>query len=132
MVSELGDAGLVLQAAKECGEEGSTRLKLLSRMRLSSTMNNLLTRFRQLYGRFFDYVSYLQSPFLLFVRLYWGVQLIQSGCGKLHNLEKVTEFFGSLNLPMPAQTALAISFPEFFSCIFLSIGLLRSEERRVG
>ena len=74
-------------------------------------MNNLLTRFRQLYGRFFDYVSYLQSPFLLFVRLYWGVQLIQSGWGKLHNLEKVTEFFSSLNLPMPAQTALASS-PE--------------------
>jgi putative oxidoreductase len=87
-------------------------------------MNNLLTRFRQLYGRFFDYVSYLQSPFLLFVRLYWGVQLIQSGWGKLHNLDKVTEFFGSLNLPMPAQTALAISCLEFFGGIFLAIGLL--------
>jgi putative oxidoreductase len=87
-------------------------------------MNNLLTRFRQLYGRFFDYVSYLQSPFLLFVRLYWGVQLIQSGWGKLHHLDKVTEFFGSLNLPMPAQTALAISCLEFFGGIFLAIGLL--------
>ncbi len=87
-------------------------------------MNNLLVRFRQLYGRFFDRVSYLQSPFLLFVRLYWGVQLIQSGWGKLHHLDKVTEFFGSLNLPMPAQTALAISCLEFFGGIFLAIGLL--------
>jgi putative oxidoreductase len=87
-------------------------------------MNNLLTRLRQLYGRFFDFVSYLQSPFLLLVRLYWGWQLIESGWGKLHHLDKVTEFFGSLNLPMPAQTALAISSLEFFGGIFLAIGLL--------
>jgi putative oxidoreductase len=87
-------------------------------------MDNSLTRLRQLYGRFFDFVSYLQSPFLLLVRLYWGWQLIESGWGKLHHLDKVTEFFGSLNLPMPAQTALAISSLEFFGGIFLAIGLL--------
>jgi len=87
-------------------------------------MNNLLTRLRQLYGRFFDFVSYLQSPFLLFVRLYWGIQLIISGWGKLHNLERVTEYFGSLHLPMPAQTAVAISSLELFGGIFLAIGLL--------
>ena len=87
-------------------------------------MNNLWTQLRQLYGRFFDFVSYLQSPFLLFVRLYWGIQLIVSGWGKLHNLDKVTEYFGSLHLPMPAQTALAISSLEFFGGIFLAIGLL--------
>jgi putative oxidoreductase len=87
-------------------------------------MNNLLTRFRQLYGQFFDVVSYLHSPFLLLVRLYWGWQLIESGWGKLHHLDKVTEFFGNLNLPMPAQTAVAISSLEFFGGIFLAIGLL--------
>jgi putative oxidoreductase len=87
-------------------------------------MNNLLIRLRQLYARFFDIISYLQSPFLLLVRLYWGWQLIESGWGKLHHLDKVTEFFGSLNLPMPAQTALAISSLEFFGGIFLAIGLL--------
>jgi putative oxidoreductase len=87
-------------------------------------MNNLLTRIRQLYGRFFDLVSYLQTPFLLFVRLYWGWQLIESGWGKLHHLDKVTDFFTSLNLPMPAQMAVAISSLEFFGGIFLAIGLL--------
>jgi len=87
-------------------------------------MNNLLMRLRLLYGRFCDLVSYLQSPFLLLVRLYWGWQLIESGWGKLHHLDKVTEFFGSLNLPMPAETALAISSLEFFGGIFLAIGLL--------
>ncbi|MGC1902453.1 MAG: DoxX family protein [Candidatus Acidiferrum sp.] len=87
-------------------------------------MNNTLTRLKLLYDRSFDLVSYLQTPFLLFVRLYWGWQLIQSGWGKLHHLSNVTEFFTSLGLPMPAQTALAISCLEFFGGIFLAIGLL--------
>jgi putative oxidoreductase len=87
-------------------------------------MNDLLLRFKKLYNSFFYYNSFGQSPFLLFVRLYWGYQLIQSGWGKFHHLDKVTEFFTSLNLPMPAQTAIAISCLEFFGGIFLAIGLL--------
>ncbi|HTC66243.1 MAG TPA: DoxX family protein [Candidatus Acidoferrum sp.] len=87
-------------------------------------MNDLLIRLKKLYNLFFYYVAFGQSPFLLFVRLYWGYQLIQSGWGKLHHLDKVTEFFTSLNLPMPAQTAVAISCLEFFGGIFLAIGLL--------
>jgi putative oxidoreductase len=86
-------------------------------------MNFLLT-LKKFYKTFFHYLSFLQSPFLLAVRLYWGWQLIQSGWGKLHHLDKVTEFFTSLNLPMPAQTAMAISCLEFFGGIFLAIGLL--------
>jgi putative oxidoreductase len=59
-------------------------------------MKSIFTRLRQLYDRFFDLVAYLQSPFLLIVRLYWGCQLAESGWGKLHNIDKVTEFFTSL------------------------------------
>src|ERR1700730_12435702 len=84
----------------------------------------MLTRMKQLHDRFFDLISYLQTPFLLFVRLYWGWQLIQSGWGKLHHLSNVTEFFTSLGLPLPSQTAVAISCLEFFGGIFLAIGLL--------
>ena len=87
-------------------------------------MNDRLLRLKKLYNLFFYYVAFGQSPFLLFVRLYWGYQLVQSGWGKLHHLDKVTEFFTSLNLPVPAQTAVAISCLEFFGGIFLAIGLL--------
>src|SRR6202045_1920124 len=87
-------------------------------------MNDLLLRLKKVYNSFFYYVAFGQSPFLLFVRLYWGYQLVQSGWGKLHHLDKVTEFFTSLNLPMPTQTAVAISCLEFFGGIFLAIGLL--------
>jgi putative oxidoreductase len=87
-------------------------------------MKTLLLRLRLLYQRFFGLIDYLRSPFLLTVRLYWGWQLIQSGWGKLHNLGKVTEFFTSLNLPMPGQMAVLISCVEFFGGIFLALGLL--------
>jgi putative oxidoreductase len=87
-------------------------------------MKNTFLQLKLLYDKFFDAVSHLQSSFLLFVRVYWGWQLIQSGWGKLHHLSNVTEFFTSLGLPMPAQTAVAISCLEFFGGIFLAIGLL--------
>jgi len=87
-------------------------------------MKNTLVQVQKLHDRCFDLVSYLQSPFLLCVRLYWGWQLTESGWGKLHHLSNVTEFFTSLGLPMPAQTALAISCLEFFGGIFLAVGLL--------
>jgi putative oxidoreductase len=86
-------------------------------------MSPLINYLGKVHDRFFALVSLLQSPFLLLVRLYWGWQLIESGWGKLHNLDKVTQFFGSLNLPMPAQMAVFISCVEFFGGIFLAIGL---------
>lgn len=87
-------------------------------------MKTLFFRLRHLYRRVFSAADYLQSPFLLCIRLYWGWQLVQSGWGKLHHLDKVTEFFASLGLPMPAQTAVFISCVELFGGIFLALGLL--------
>jgi putative oxidoreductase len=86
-------------------------------------MSTAINKLVNLHDRFFALVSLLQSPFLLLVRLYWGWQLIESGWGKLHNLPKVTEFFTSLNLPMPAQMAVFISCVEFFGGLFLAVGL---------
>jgi putative oxidoreductase len=86
-------------------------------------MSKLVVRVTQLHDQFVALVSYLQSPFLLLVRLYWGWQLAQSGWGKLHHLGNVTEFFASLGLPMPALTAVLIACVEFFGGIFLALGL---------
>ena len=87
-------------------------------------MNKALTTFHAWHVKFFHFVDYLQHPFLLFVRLYWGIQLMQSGWGKLHHLDKVTDFFTSLSLPMPHQMAIFISCVEFFGGLFLALGLL--------
>ncbi|MCU1251411.1 MAG: DoxX [Edaphobacter sp.] len=76
-----------------------------------------------LYMRFSELISKLQSPFLLIVRLYWGWQFAQSGWGKLHHLDKITDFFTSLNLPAPGLTAHFVSGLEFVGGILLILGL---------
>ena len=86
-------------------------------------MSKLIMKVRQWHDQFFGLVSYLQSPFLLLVRLYWGWQLAESGWGKLHHLSGVAEYFGTLGLPMPAQMAVFIACVEFFGGIFLTLGL---------
>src|ERR1700756_2014233 len=86
-------------------------------------MNKLSSKVRPLHDQFFALISYLQSPFLLFVRLYWGWQLAQSGWGKVHHLSNVTEFFASLGLPMPLRMAVFIALVGFFGGIFLALGL---------
>jgi putative oxidoreductase len=77
----------------------------------------------RLYTRFSAGTSFLQSPFLLAVRLYWGWQFMTNGWGKLHNLAKITDFFTSLNIPLPALNAHFISGLEFFGGILLILGL---------
>jgi len=66
---------------------------------------------------------WLQSLFLLAVRLYWGWQFAQTGWGKLHNLAKVTAFFTSLGIPFPALNAPFIALLEFAGGILLALGL---------
>ena len=77
----------------------------------------------RLYARFSALASYLQSPFLLAVRLYWGWQFAQSGWGRLHHINQATSFFASLNLPFPEATVVFISSLEFVGGILLIVGL---------
>ena len=84
------------------------------------TLVSLLLNAQNLLGGF---ASRLQSSFLLAVRLYWGWQFAQSGWGKLHRLDQVTEFFGSLNIPLPHANAILVSNIEFFGGILLILGV---------
>jgi putative oxidoreductase len=74
------------------------------------------------YSRASAAISYLQSPFLLAVRLYWGWQFAQTGWGKLHNLAKITSFFMSLNIPFPSANAHFIAGLEFIGGLMLLLG----------
>ncbi len=75
------------------------------------------------YDRLAPVFTHAQSFFLLVIRLYWGWQLAQSGWGKLHHLEKVTEYFQSINVPMPGPTAHFVALLEFVGGILLACGL---------
>lgn len=69
-------------------------------------------------------LNHLHNPLLLAIRLYWGFQFGQDGWRKLHNLDRVTSFFASLNLPAPHLTALSVSIIEFAGGILLAIGIV--------
>jgi putative oxidoreductase len=86
-------------------------------------MSTVVLQIRKLYAWAVRAAGTLQSPFLLFVRLYWGLQLAQNGWGKLHNLARVTEFFSSLGLPAPGPTAAFVATVEFLGGLLLFIGL---------
>ncbi|MGD0097418.1 MAG: DoxX family protein [Terracidiphilus sp.] len=75
------------------------------------------------YLRSTQWISRLQSPLLLLIRLYWGWQFAQTGWGKLHNLAHVTEFFETLSIPAPHANALIVSATECVGGILLAIGL---------
>ena len=77
----------------------------------------------RIYRRAASAVSMLQSPMLLAVRLYWGLQFAQTGWGKLHNLAKITAFFAGLNIPFPAFNAPFVASLEFGGGILLMLGL---------
>lgn len=72
---------------------------------------------------FGSFVSMLQHPLLLLIRLYWGYDFVQTGLGKLNNLEGTTAFFASLNIPFPQLNAIAAGTTEIFCGALLMIGL---------
>jgi putative oxidoreductase len=67
--------------------------------------------------------SWLQSPLLLLIRLYWGGQFCVGGWAKLHNHDKITEYFASLHIPMPGVNAWLAGATECFGGALLLIGL---------
>lgn len=65
----------------------------------------------------------LQSPYLLLARLYWGWQFAETGWGKVQNIEKVTAFFTTLAIPLPAANAHFVAGLELVGGVMLMIGL---------
>ncbi|MGA2849628.1 MAG: DoxX family protein [Terracidiphilus sp.] len=86
-------------------------------------MHSLFRFIRDTYVRATKALYWLESPLLLAIRLYWGWQFAQDGYGKLTHLEKVTQYFSTLNLPMPAQTALAVALIELVGGILFAAGI---------
>jgi putative oxidoreductase len=56
-------------------------------------------------------------------RLTLGWVFLQSGWGKLHNLPRVIEFFGSLGIPAPQVQAPLAAFFEFACGLLMLFGL---------
>jgi putative oxidoreductase len=57
------------------------------------------------------------------VRLTVGLVFITTGWGKLNSLDEVTEFFASLQIPLPALNARVAASTEFFGGLLILVGL---------
>jgi putative oxidoreductase len=86
-------------------------------------MQALIRSLRAAYARATNLLNSLQSPLLLAIRLYWGWQFCQDGWGKLTHVDKVTDFFTSLNLPAPHATALLVALVELIGGSLFLLGI---------
>jgi putative oxidoreductase len=59
----------------------------------------------------------------LLARLVVGIVFVSTGWGKLHNHANVTDFFTTLNIPLPGLNAWIVASIEFFGGLALIFGL---------
>src|SRR5260221_5649448 len=90
---------------------------------MSPSTNPLVRGLDTLYDLLVWVGNHLQSPLLLLIRFTWGIQLMQAGSGKLLNIEKPIEYFTSLGIPFPVETAWLVGFTATFCGIFLAPAL---------
>ena len=67
--------------------------------------------------------GYLQHPFLLLVRLYWGWGFFVAGKGKLMNLSQTAATFEMWEIPMPKLNAVLAGSTETLFGLALLVGL---------
>jgi len=84
---------------------------------------NLSSGYHKLNGLLATLACWLQPVLLLVVRGWWGWSFFLTGKGKLMNLDKTTEFFASLNLPLPRLNAILAGSTECFGGLLLLFGL---------
>ena len=86
-------------------------------------MNRLLTFFSSAYDLYSRVLNRIQSPLLLLIRLYWGWQFAQTVWGKLQHLDRVADFFQTLNIPSPHLSALVVALVELVGGLLLALGI---------
>jgi putative oxidoreductase len=78
--------------------------------------------FRRGYEFLVSGANFLQSPFLLLLRIYFFWQLFQTGQGKLAHIDRVSDYFVSLGIPFPTPNAYLVGATETFGSLLLIIG----------
>jgi len=86
-------------------------------------MNKLLNLARRCYEVVVLNANLMQSPLMLFLRVYFFWQLFLTGIGKLSNIGKISEYFTSLGIPLPTLNAYLAGSTETFCSLFLIFGL---------
>jgi len=86
-------------------------------------MNSITQTCQRAYAILISVADLLRSPVLLAIRLYFFWQLFQTGQAKLTNIAKVSEYFGTLGIPLPTLNVWIVGSIETFGSLLLIIGL---------
>ena len=82
-----------------------------------------MSRFFTAFNRFFAHIgSWLQSPILLLLRLFFGISFMIAGIAKLQDMGSFTSQVAALNIPYPEYLAWAAALSEAIGGFFLAIG----------
>lgn len=66
----------------------------------------------------------LNDIFFLLIRLTIGIVFIQSGWGKIHNIERVFGYFAELKIPLPVFSAYLTAWTELVAGLFVFAGFI--------
>ena len=91
---------------------------------MSTSTHPTVSKLTSLYDLLVSISNHLQSPFILAVRLVWGIELLQAGWGKLTNIDTPTQYFTQLGIPFPHENAYLVGCTETFGGLFMALGLL--------
>lgn len=84
---------------------------------------NIAPAYNKLDGLLTKLGGWLQPLFLLVVRGWWGWSFFLTGKGKLTHLDRTTEFFASLHIPMPKLNVIMAGSTECLGGLLLLAGL---------
>ena len=85
-------------------------------------MNSILRRASHWHARYVHVLSWLQHPFLLACRLYWGGLFVSTGLGKLTYLALTAQRFADWHIPAPYPNAVAAGTTELLCGALLVLG----------
>ncbi len=80
--------------------------------------------FKKMYISLINFGEWLQSPFLLVVRLFWGYLFLQAGLKKLYDIAGTTNFINELGIPFPELNAHLLIWTEIIGGAFFILGFL--------
>jgi len=86
-------------------------------------MKQFIELIKKSYTLIFTLVNYLQSPFILSVRMYWAGLFSSTGYGKIGNILRVMDFFPSLNVPYPLFNVYLVAYTYCVGGAILFAGL---------
>lgn len=78
---------------------------------------------QQKHDKLFKVADFFQTPFLLFIRVFWGGVFFQKGFEKFSNFPSTVGFLDGLGIPVPTVSAFLLASTEYLGGLCLIFGL---------